>query len=282
MGIEGAAIATVIAHGFTSLAFTILILRKRIRQQYGIWTQRRFDPELFRRFLRFGLPNGFQYLVDIAGFAAFILLIGKLGTEVMAATTLAFNLNTLAFLPLLGIGTAVSTLVGKRIGENRPQLAIRTTWGAFALGTAHVSVFVIVYIFFPSLILAPYGTYAETAAFESIRQMVEVLLRFVAVYCLFDTMAIVFGSAVRGAGDTRFSLLFGFACCWVIMVLPTFIVWNWYGGDLMVSWTACTMCIVVMGFGFLVRFQMGRWTTMRVIEDQVIADAVATAGADAA
>jgi MATE family multidrug resistance protein len=210
LGIEGAAIATVIAHCFTSVAFIVLIFRKQNRQSYGIWAHRRFDPELFRRFLRFGLPNGFQYLVDIAGFPAFILLIGRLG-----------------------------------------------------------------------LILAPYAHFAKPDEFDSVRPMVEVLLRFVAVYCVFDTMAIVFGSAVRGAGDTRFSLLFGFVCCWLVMVLPTFIAWNWYGGDLMIGWTACTMCIVVMGIGFMIRFQLGRWKTMSIIEDAIRLETVATEGADA-
>ena len=40
--------------------------------------------------------------------------------------------------------------------------------------------------------------------FEPLRDLIVVLLRFVAVYCLFDAMNVVFMSAIRGAGDTRF------------------------------------------------------------------------------
>ena len=42
----------------------------------------------------------------------------------MAATTLAFNVNTLAFMPMLGLGIALSTIVGQQLGRNRPDLAV--------------------------------------------------------------------------------------------------------------------------------------------------------------
>ena len=43
-------------------------------------------------------------LVDVAGFTVFLLLVGTLGPDALAATTLAFNVNTLAFVPMLGLG----------------------------------------------------------------------------------------------------------------------------------------------------------------------------------
>ena len=92
------------------------------------------------------------------------------------------------------------------------------------------------------------------------------LLRFVALYSLFDGMAIVYGSAIRGAGDTRFSLLFTLVCGWTLMVLPTYVVWRWYGGSVIASWTACTVYIFVVGIGFLLRFRGGQWKSMRVTE----------------
>jgi len=66
-------------------------------------------------------------LVDIAGYLMLVLVIGKLGTVELAATNLAFNLNALAFIPMLGLGTAVLTLVGRRIGEKRADLAERAS-----------------------------------------------------------------------------------------------------------------------------------------------------------
>ena len=275
-GIQGAAAATVIANFVSVFLYVWLVLRKPVSQEYQFWANRRFDRELFLRFVRYGLPNGLQFLIDISAFALFILLIGKLGSDSLAASNLAFNVNTLAFIPLMGLGTAVMILVGRRIGEGRPQLAVRTTWIAFGLSGSCMALFAILYVALPDIILAPYAAYTDAARFAAIREQVVILLRFVALFAFFDAMAIVFGSAVRGAGDTRFSLVFSCLSGWSLMVVPTFAVWFWYGGSLVASWTACTAYIIVLGVGFLIRFQTGQWQTMRVIETDAETNATGT------
>lgn len=265
-GMAGAAWATVGSNVVAMLCYFVLIHRSPAARAAGFFSRWRFDRELFGRLLRFGLPTGFQWLVDIAAFAVFLLFVGKLGTVELAATNLAFNLNSLAFIPMFGMGTAVMTLVGRRVGEGRPELAVRTTWLAFAGAGAYMLLFAALYVLVPDLILWPIAKGTPAAEYGPLRDVAVVLLRFVALYAFFDGMAIVFGSAIRGAGDTRFSLVFTLICGWSLMVVPTFAVWRWYGGSLLASWTACTVYIIVYGVGLLLRFQQGRWKSMRVTE----------------
>ncbi len=265
-GIQGAATATVIASIITAGLYIVAMHRGPLSRRYAIWANRGFDRELFGRFVRYGLPNGVQFLVDVAAFSLFIMIVGRLGTESLAATNLAFNLNTLAFVPMMGMGTAVMTLVGKRIGEGRPELAVRTTWTAFRLAGSYMLIFAAIYVIAPSSILAPYAAYTDPETFSAMSKQVVILLRFIAVFSVFDAMVIVFGSAIRGAGDTRFSLLMLGLSSWLIMVLPTFVVWRWFGGNLIASWTACTLHISILGLCYLARFQAGHWESMRVIE----------------
>ena len=120
------------------------------------------------------------------------------------------------------------------------------------------------------MILAPLLSGEETAELSEIRPTVIALLRFVALYTFFDGMAVVFGSAVRGAGDTWFSLLFTVATAWLLMVVPTvWLVRN--DGSLFACWGACSAYVIVMGMGFLLRFMQGRWKSMRVIEAELVA-----------
>jgi multidrug resistance protein, MATE family len=268
-GIEGAAMATVVANVVNVALYVVLIVRQPAAQEYAFWGNRRFDATLFRRFVRYGLPNGLQFFTDVLAFALFILLLGKLGTASLTASNLAFNVNALAFVPLLGIGTAVMILVGRRIGEGRPELAVRTTWLAFALSGSGMVLFAGLYLFLPKLILAPYAMFAEVGSLDQIQDQVVILLRFVALYGVFDAMAIIFGSAVRGAGDTRFSLVYSCVTGWLVMVLPTFAIWRWYGGSLIASWSACTAYIFVLGIGLMIRFHTGKWKSMQVIEPDV-------------
>ena len=69
-----------------------------------------------------------QHFVDMSGFTAFLLMIGRLGTVELAATNIAFNINTLAFMPMIGFGIAISVTVGQYIGEDRPEMAERSVY----------------------------------------------------------------------------------------------------------------------------------------------------------
>lgn len=262
MGIDGAALATVIAFSSISVMYVLTMLWTERNSSYGLWSGRRFDRELFLRLLRFGLPSGIQQFLDIACWNVFVQLVGRLGIDQLSATGLVFNLNALVFIPMLGLGTAVTALAGHRIGEGRPQLAVRTTWLAFGLASVYVAGFSGIYVLAPELILRPYGL----ADHDEVRDLVVFLLRFVAIYSLFDAMAVVFNAAIRGAGDTRFALLFSFSMGLLLLVLPTYVA-SFYGADgFKVAWYAVTVFISVLGLGFMARFQQGRWMSMRVIE----------------
>ncbi len=262
LGIEGAALATIVSFTAIVLMYVVVIAWTERRSPYCLWSGRRFDRELFARLLRFGLPSGLQQFLEIACFTVFIQLVGRLGTEQLSATSLVFNLNSLVFIPMLGLGTAVTVLVGHRIGEGRPLLAVRTTWLAAGLAILYVTVFCGVYVFAPYAILRPYGL----ADNESLRELVVYLLRLVAVYSFFDVLSVVFSSAIRGAGDTRFAMLYSFSLGVVLMVVPTYVA-SFYGEEgFRFAWYSVTLYVSVLGLGFIVRFQQGRWMSMRIIE----------------
>jgi len=265
IGIQGAAAATVTAEFVGMGLFAILLVREGRRHNYPFAETFRGDWDLFLRNIRYGFPNGVQMLLDVAAFTVFVALIGKLGTLDQAATNLAFTLNSVAFIPMMGMGTAVMTLVGHRVGEGQPALAARTVWKAFALSGGYMLLFALLYLSAPDLILSPFMHGDEKEQFETMKPIVITLLQFVALYTFFDAMAIIFGSAIRGAGDTLFSLVFSVTSGWLLMVLPT--VWIiQQEGTLYQCWAAITAAVIVMGLGFLARFLYGKWKTMRIIE----------------
>lgn len=265
MGVKGAAWATDIANVFSCLAFAVLVVYAMRAEGYPVWRARRFDRELSWRMLRYGLPTGVQFLVDVGAFLLFVVFVGRLGTVQLAATTIAFNLNSMAFIPMYGMGTGILTLVGRRIGEKRPDQAARTTWLGLKVSAVYMSACGVIYLFLPHLLLIPYVS-KDPAAFAEVEPMVVVLLRFVTLYLFFDAMAIVFGSAIRGAGDSQFSLWWTFALSWLLMVLPTYLAIRLGQGGLYACWTAATVYITVLGIGFLWRFKAGKWREMSVIE----------------
>ncbi|HEY0984583.1 MULTISPECIES: MATE family efflux transporter [unclassified Schlesneria] len=266
MGIAGAATATNLANLYATLCYAALMYYYSVHGPYQFSRHRRFDWTLMKDLFRFGGPSGLQMFLDVAGFTAFIMIIGLIGPHELAATNIAFNLNTLAFTPVIGVGIAVSTLVGQRIGEGRPELAKATTWKGFVFGGGIMLLCGFIYVVFPQVLLVPYALYADGDDFSATKDVVIVLLRFVALYSFFDAMAIIFGSAIRAAGDTVFSMIVTCVCAWGLLVIPTYLTWEFYGKSLILSWVWCSVYVITLGFVFLARFVNGRWMTMSIMD----------------
>jgi multidrug resistance protein, MATE family len=272
LGIEGAAWATVVALWFRVAAYIAWMMLPRYRHKHCLWSGRRFDAAIFRRLLRFGGPNGLQMLTEIGGFTLFLLIVGALGPDAMAATTLAFNVNTLAFVPMLGLGIALSAMVGRRLGRNEPELAARAGYTSLWLAELYMGTMALVYVLLPDVLLTGHAAGTSPAQFGPLRDTTIVLLRFVAAYCLFDALNVVFVSVLKGAGDTRFIVVTQLLLA-PPLVLVSWIGVHYFGGGLIWCWVVVTAWCCALGLIYAARFFHGRWRHMRVIEPEFVLDA---------
>jgi len=266
LGIAGAGISTVASAVFTMTLYIVLILRRTNRDRFRTLAGWRFDSGLFGRLMRFGIPNGIQFFLEIAGYTVFIILVGRAGMAELAATNIAININSVAFLPMIGLGMAITVLVGRFLGEGRPAAAERSVWSGFHITFLYMGTIAALYVLFPDLFLAPYAARSGDADFETIRSMAVVLLRFVALYSLFDAMNIVFSYAIKGAGDTTFIMGVIAVSSVFVLVIPIYIALVIFSAHIYVGWAITALFIMVLGTTFLVRFLGGKWKTMRVIE----------------
>jgi MATE family multidrug resistance protein len=262
-GIAGAGWATVAGSATSALLGLGLFFRRKFRAAFHTLSGRRFEGELFRRLMRFGFPNGLQWMLDGLAFTVFLFLVGRLGDVELAATNIAFAINMLAIVPMLGIGQSVAVLVGQRLGQDRPDLAERSTWTGFGLASLYISIVALFYAETPGLFL--YFFENDDSKWDMVARLVPVLLRFVAVYSIFDSMNLVFSFALRGAGDTRFVTVMALGMAWPLMVFPTWAAW-YFGWGLYWAWAFASSYIIALGFVFLFRFRAGKWKSMRVIE----------------
>lgn len=243
-----------------------LLWRKPYRDGFATLSGWRFDPALFGRLMRFGLPSGFHWALDVLAFSVFIFLIGTLGDTALAASSIAFTINMVAFLPPFGLCQAVSVLVGQRLGEDRPDLAERSTWTGFRITWLYMAVVAAAYFFLPGLFLQIFQSSAEPEKWAGVSALVPTLLAFVALYSLFDGINLVFSSALKGAGDTWFVTIASVTMAWALMVVPTaFALW-YYRVGLLWCWTFASAYIILVALVFLARFIQGKWKSMRVIE----------------
>jgi MATE family multidrug resistance protein len=266
LGIRGAAIATVVAGVFSLLVFFALLLSGRKDRIYHTRRGWRLEKELLIRLLRFGFPSGMQFFLEIAGFTGFVLVVGRLGTASLAATNIAFNINTLAFMPMIGCGIAISVLVGQYLGAQKPDIAQSAVYSGFHLTFVYMASIAAAYVLLPDLFVAPFAHRADPQVFGEIYGYSVILLRFVAIYCVFDTMNIIFCSAIKGAGDTRYVMIMTTILSFFVLILPVYLALEVLELGLMVAWLFATVYIILLGVTFYLRFLGGKWKSMRVIE----------------
>jgi MATE family multidrug resistance protein len=266
LGVTGAALATVLSQAVGAALYLALILRARYRRQYRTGDGWRPEPWLIARLVRYGMPTGLQYSLEVAAFAVFMVIVGRIGTSELAASGIAFNLNMIVFMPMVGVSVAVSSLVGRYLGANRPEAAERVVRTALVASFFYMGACGVLYVFGAPLLLAPYAAGADPASFPRIAEVATVLLRFVAFYSIFDMMNLVHAAGLRGAGDTVYPMGLTFVLAWLLMLAPAWVGCVWLGAGVYFAWAMATAYVLLLGLLMRRRFRAGHWRSMRVIE----------------
>ena len=268
LGIKGAAIATVISSGVALCLYLIIFLSRKNDQKNATRTAR-FNPELFKRLMRYGFPSGLQFFFDLLGFTTFVILVGRIGEIELIASNIAFSINLLSFMPMMGFSIGTSSLVGQALGMNKPSMAEKSTMSALHLTMTYMAVIAFIFVFFPDPLLNLFRPDNSGENFGMVIHTSRVLLKFAAAFCLFDTFFLVLVAALKGAGDTQYimkSMIF-FSC--VLLIIPSYIVVEVLHLGLYSAWSVITFYICFLGMYFLRRYRKGLWKTMRVIEHPI-------------
>jgi multidrug resistance protein, MATE family len=282
MGVEGAALASSIALILKLLILALLATRD-FRRKSKLMSTLVESPEsspltrllvwdwvLMKRLVHYGWPAGVSVVAEAWSFTIIMMLVGRLGEQAAAATTLALNVNLLAFIPLVGLGTAVGVLVGKYLVQEQIEKAKRIVMSGLLIGIAYSMIFVVLYGGFPEWVMTIYSFESEPERFETMRPILKPLLWFIAGYCIFDAFQLVFVGALKGAGDTFF-VLAGHLLCGMVTVVGGIAFSHFTGiGGLYYWWSVITVWVILLAVVFTLRYQHGGWQTKRVIEPPVV------------
>lgn len=265
LGIFGAGLATVLAWGVIT-AILWLAMRRREHARFRLGLDRRLRPDLWMRLMRFGLPSGMEFFLDIFAFTVFIFVVGRLGTLELAATNIALNINALAFMPLVGFAMGTSALVGQAMGAGRPDDVPLVVRASLMLTFAYLAVMSALFLLAPEAVLGLFQPRdMDPDAFAAVVGMGRTLLMIVVAYLFFDGVSFIVYGALKGAGDTFFVMASRFALVALVMVAPI-LVGARLGLGLYYFWAvSCTFLVVLSLVGWW-RFRQGKWRDMLVVE----------------
>lgn len=265
-GIAGAAVATVISSVLGLALLLAIYFRRRFREEYATWSGWRMDWKLMGPLLRYGVPSALNTIQDVGSFAFFVLLLGRLPAADMAASNIAFSINNVAFMPLLGMGMAATIVVGQYQGARDSATAERAGLTAMKLAWFYMGGVALTFLLFPGPYFSLFTGDAEgMVAMADIIDKGRWLLVMMAVWGLLDAINLVIAGALKGAGDTRFVLLCSTLATWLLWIPGEVVLLLGLKAGLLAAWLWMTAFIFLLAIGFWLRFKRGSWKTIEMI-----------------
>jgi MATE family multidrug resistance protein len=267
LGIKGAGIATAVTNFVPTIYWAYIFLGPKYQGRYRTRRAASLDSRILKALLKFGLPAGAQFILDVGSFTAFVLIVGKLGEIELAATNIALSVETLSFLPMVGMSIATSAIVGEYIGRKQPDIAQKRVSCALVLALSYTALVAVFFWVAPDLLLSLFKPYQETMNnFEALMEKGVILIRIIGAYTLFDTVFIIFNGALKGAGDTKFTMWAQIVIAWIFFVPPVYIMTNYLGMGVFAAWIWVLVYVIVIGTVFWLRFRSGHWKTISVLD----------------
>jgi putative MATE family efflux protein len=265
MGSNGIALGALIAQ-ITGGAVAIWLL---IRGRSGIRFRRpdlRFRAESMKRIFRIGLPAGVDGIFMWGCQFTFLMIISRLATgeektATVAAHFVGIRAESLSYLPAFAWATAAATLVGQSLGAGDVARARRCGHLA-ALQSACLCAFMgMMYFFFAHKFYAVFNSSGDLAR---VARIGVPALRGLGLFQLPAALMIVYTIALRGAGDTRYPLLFTLIGMVAVRLPLAYLCGIVLHGGLIGAWIGMYADMTTRACLSTIRFVRGQWVHVRV------------------
>ena len=210
-------------------------------------------PALLRPMTRMAWPAGVQVLGALMAVLVFFAILGRISTVAVAAGNVVFRIAALSFMPGIGVGVAVQTLVGQSLGGGDPRGAVRAGWGGVMLAVALMGAFSVVFLLAPGWLM---GLFARD---EALIRAGTPILRMMGLVQIFDAVGLTLAGGLKGAGATRAVMLTDVLTAWLL-----FLPGAWFFGlhlemGLTGAWIGVLIWFFVYAVGITWLFARGDW-----------------------
>jgi len=209
MGLEGAALATLVSNIIGALGiFLAILLYKKLTFPVRLSKRALLRPkwQLYWEALKIGLPSGFESILWYTGQLVLVWLMNRIDPMAIGVYTTVNGIQGIALLIYNGYARAATTLVGQSWGRKDYTSAREIGFYSQRLAGWVTLTFAAVFLLFPQALIS---IFTKDAAMI---QQSAALLRMAAVFINVQMVNVVMGSAIRGTGDTMWmccSQIFG-------------------------------------------------------------------------
>ena len=264
LGIRGAAFGTITGSLCALAVLAGTYYKKSNRKKYNVSSSFRYDRHVMNQLLKFGYPTGVEMFLNLLAFNIVVLIYHSRGLVTATAATIVFNWDLVAFLPMIGVEIAVTSLVGRYMGAKEPDIAHRAVMSGIKVGMLYSLVVFVLFVFFPGQLISVFRPDVAVEVFAKAAPTAVFMIRLASLYVLVDVMIFVLIGALRGAGDTFWAMCYSICLHWVLVPI-LFVVLRVFGMSAEAGWVVLVSIFVVSSVFVYSRYRGGAWRQIEVI-----------------
>ncbi len=258
--IFGAALASCLGMVVACILSILSLFRKTTYLQWRILVREKLRPkmEIVKRILKLAYSVFIEQVLIRFGMLLTSKMAAGLGTNPMAAQRVAGNFTSLSYSFGDGLQAAAVALVGRSLGQGRPDLAKSYAKTCRIIG---ICCAVLVAIVFFLLIRPLFALFFKDPAVVDLGASLCVPL---VITVFFQIQQVINIGALRGAGDTLFTAILGVLCTTLIRPAGAYLGAYLLGFGLTGIWLGIVADQVIRFAASAIRLAKGKWMTLKI------------------
>lgn len=213
MGVQGAAIGTVIARITEFVIVTIFMLFYEKKIHLKLKHIISMDKVILNDFIKNCTPVLFNELFWSLGASMVSIVVGRMGTEVVAANSISNVVNQFVTVFIFGLGSATSVIIGNTIGEGNHEKAKE-----YAFTITILSLFMGLISGLIIFIIRPYVVEFYNVS-DITKEIAKEIMSVTSIIVVFQAVAInTMMGVLRGGGDNKFVLINDVLFMWIVAI----------------------------------------------------------------
>ncbi len=257
MGLEGAALASVLAEVAGLIYFVIIIIRKVDLKKYDLFRFKKPQLEITRNTFNLSVYTMLQNLISLISWLLFFVIIEKTGERNLAVVNIVRSFYILIITPVWAYNSTVSTLVSNAIGGGQRRYVFPIIWRVTLFGVATTLLILGLAVCFPASILKLY-----TADMS----LIEIGLNGVYIVAfanvLYGFTGIAF-SAVSATGNTNIAMFIETFAVVIYVFVAYFLASN-FADRISMVWFTEVVYYVLLGVGSFIYLSTKHWTKKEI------------------
>ena len=257
-GIGGAAVAIAIARVVGTVLIIIVLFRGSKIIKIKNIVPFKFDMKIQKSIFNIGIPAGMEQVIFNAGKLIVQMFIVTMGTASIAANAISASIAIMVNVPGNALCLAATTLVGQYVGKNDIKGAKSTLIYLVKFGTICLVSLGLLFIPISRWLASLYTDVPEVIAISS------TLIRSNSIAMLAWGISFILSSGLKGAGDTRFTMLTAFIGMWIFRIFTGYLLGIVLGLGVLGIWIAMYLDWIVRGTMYCIRLKGNNWLKHRL------------------